>query len=141
MYGCVCVFANILLYLFAPKPLFRQRVDHFLTKDGHFSFAPLSLLLYIRFALSFLCLCVCVCFCLPAASVTYLNFTRAYTGKDKRDLYPLMPVICSIKLLYAAPPCCPFSRFSFSPLRRFPFVIAFSLSFLLPLPQKFTERT
>jgi len=33
---------------------------------------------------------------------SYLNFTRAYTGRDKLDLYPLMPVICSIKLLYAS---------------------------------------
>lgn len=59
-----------------------------------------SLLLY-SFLFLFRFLCVCVCVCSPAASVTYLNFTRAYTGKDKRDLYPLMPVICSIKLLYA----------------------------------------
>jgi len=33
---------------------------------------------------------------------SYLNFTRAYAGRDKLDLYPLMLVICSIKLLYAS---------------------------------------
>lgn len=89
-----------------------------------------------------LCMCVCVCVGLPAASATYLNFTRAYTGKDKRDLYPLMPVICSIKLLYAADTLradlrasFPYTRCSFF-LFPVPFVIAF-LSFLLPQP-KFT---
>lgn len=90
----VCVSTNILFYSFRTQQLF----GHFLSKDVHFSWA-LSLLLYIRFALSFF---LSLCVGLPAASVTYLNFTRAYTGKDKRDLYPLMPVICSIKLLYAA---------------------------------------
>lgn len=54
---------------------------------------------FLHICISFLSLCLCLC--LPTVSATYLNFTRAYTGKDKRDLYPLMPVICSIKLPYA----------------------------------------
>lgn len=86
------------------------------------------------------CICMCVCVCLPAASFAYLNFTRAYTGKDKRDLYPLMPVICSIKLLYAADTLrtdllapLPLHPLPSVPLP-IPFVIAF-LSFLLPQPK------
>lgn len=117
VYVCVCVCVLIFFYiLFAPSSC----SDHFQTKDGHFLGSFRSVVFPSQ--------CVCVCFCLPAVSVTYLNFTRAYTGKDKRDLYPLMPVICSIKLLYAADTL----RADLVPFPfPFPFVIAF-LSFLLP---------
>lgn len=100
--ACVCVCVCLLIFffiLFAPSSCSGTSS----AKTSIFLGLFLYCCTFVSLCRSFcLCMCLCVCVGLPAASATYLNFTRAYTGKDKRDLYPLMPVICSIKLLYAA---------------------------------------
>lgn len=125
---CVCLCVCLLIFffiLFAPSSCSGTSS----AKTSIFLGLFLYCCTFVSLCRSF-CLCMCVCVGLPAASATYLNFTRAYTGKDKRDLYPLMPVICSIKLLYAADTLRADLRASF-PYTRFPLSL-FLLLLLLP---------